>query len=210
MISSRAGCLYLPITKAANTSIKAALLAHDLGEPLPEGTKVHAWGAAELVPWDAAYDFSGFRFTFARNPFARTYSCYKNKILPEPTTRDSYVEGVHVSFRRYRRFRAGMSFGEFVKQISRISDDQADIHFVSQRAFLVGPKGLRVDYVGKVERMSEQWPEVCKVIGAELELPHLNKTTTQAHAEHYDSTSRRLVERRYEEDLALLGYSFLD
>lgn len=210
------GCLYLPVTKAANTSIKTALIRADriaegnASDP-EEDINPHAFDAAHVVPWDAAYDFTGPRFTFVRNPFARLFSCYRDKILPEPQTRGTYINGVHAGLRRYKRMRAGMSFGEFARVISRIPDRAAEIHFVSQRAFLVGPKGLRVDFVGRVERKAEHWPLVERIVGRSIPLPSLNVTGTgreHAYREHYDGATRKLVERRYAADLALLGYSF--
>ena len=211
LVCPRAGCLYLPVPKAANTSIKAALIGHERGEALPHAFPVHDFESGALLPWDAAYLYTGFRMSFVRNPFARLRSCFENKILAEPETRGTYVDGVHRSFHALGGFRAGMRFEDFVLRVTQIPDARTDIHFVSQHAILVGERGLRVDYVGRVERLDEHWAQVCRLLGAEIPLPHRNRSAglaDDAYRDHYDRRMVRRVERHYAADLALLGYRF--
>jgi hypothetical protein len=201
-------CFYLPITKAANTSIKTALICADTGVTLPEDFNPHSWESARAVAWDSAYAFTGPRFSFVRNPFARMLSCYKNKILPEAETRGTYIRGVHQSLLPFKRFSAGMDFDAFLGAVAAIPDERAEIHFLAQRCFLVGPKGLRVDFIGRVERLQDHWPMVERMLGTDVPLGHFNVTQTESHRDAYSTKGRKYVERRFAADLHFLGYRF--
>ena len=66
-----------------------------------------------------------FRFGFVRNPWARLYSCYRDKILG-PTLRDQQFILGHFGFT------PGMAFADFVRGVAEIPDEEADGHFVGQ------------------------------------------------------------------------------
>lgn len=148
-----------------------------------------------------------WRFAFVRDPYDRLVSCYSEKIRSDGPER-LFVNGVHRGLLRYGRFKYGMSFAEFAREVSRIPDADADPHFRSQSSFLVDGKGeLVVDFVGRFESLQEDLSRVASKLNVEMELPHLLKSKRDGAAAYYDPITRALVWERYAEDFRLLGYS---
>ena len=64
--------------------------------------------------------------------------------------------------------------------IARIPDRLSDRHFVSQGFWLDSICRARLDFVGHLEGLSADWPEICRRIGREVELPQLNSSAAIA------------------------------
>ncbi len=122
-------------------------------------------------------------------------------------------------FGRYEALHPKMSFTEFVGWLvsPEGNDDGADPHFLSQHYFLLDYKGdPAVDFVGKVETIGEDLPELQAILGLDIEaMPHLNANRTQEREpfdtsrrwlEILDDHSKRLLAARYDADFELLGY----
>lgn len=154
-----------------------------------------------------------FRFTFVRNPYSRIVSCYKDKIMNEarPTKHVKFatrISGASAPLMNTGNFFPGMSFKEFVREIARIPDDRADIHYRSQFCFVTDKnKRMLVDFVGKLENSAEDLKHVCEKLGIDTipELPHKNRTT-QGYREYYDYETKALVQERYMRDFEIFGY----
>ncbi|MBD3262197.1 MAG: hypothetical protein GF334_11120 [Candidatus Altiarchaeales archaeon] len=129
-----------------------------------------------------------YKFSIVRNPWEKLVSNYH------------YARGnpEHYEF----DIMQGMSFSEFV------------IYFVEKRAktqhqFLSGEDGeLLVDYVGRFESLREDFSHVCQVIGISPVLRHLNSVEHGKYESYYNSDTRALVERYFQKDIALWGYSY--
>lgn len=107
-------------------------------------------------------------------------------------------------------FFPGMSFKEFVREIAKIPDNKADIHYRSQYHF-VTDKNMRllVDFVGKLENTAEDLKQIYNNLGIDPspELPHKNRTT-QGYRRYYDEETRELIQKRYAKDFEIFGYAF--
>lgn len=199
--------IYLPIPKVACTSMKAlfareleALSQQDLprredGTTLFPAVRKSVLYSGKLYP----YLYSGYcTFSLVRNPYSRVLSFYRNKIeSAEPE-----------EVKRFRRFRAGMSFRECVEIIAATPDSQASHHYRSQSSYLLSRSGDFIpDVVGKFENIDADVHAIAQAIGMKgVKLDKLNASRDSGIKRYFDEEALRLVEKRYAQDFELLGY----
>ncbi|MCT2401012.1 sulfotransferase family protein [Novosphingobium mangrovi (ex Huang et al. 2023)] len=210
---------YFAIPKVACSSIMAALVGV-IGVEFPEDE----W-APELFQthkWDHLYDrrhrvitkraalalADRWRFAFVRNPFDRLVSCYSEKIRPDGDS-ENFVNGISKVLEPFGVFHAEMSFEEFALAAIAIPDIDADPHWRSQYTFLIDGRGrMAVDFIGRFERLSEDFEIVRKRIGSDVSLPHLLKSERSSCRDYYSSDLTERVRQRYERDLSTFDYGF--
>jgi len=148
-----------------------------------------------------------FKFTFVRNPWDRLVSCYVSKLVQGGTGLKMGKYG-DVSLRR------DMTFKEFAEAVSRIPDEVANHHFRSQHVTVCddGPeRTVLADFVGRFERLNEDFRRVSERIGLEAGLAHVGGSRSRnlhSYRDFYDDKLARMVGERYREDADLFGYSF--
>jgi len=209
--SFRAGCfvgtgssgkrfVYVQVPKVACTSIKQALLPA-FGVEWQEGDRtVHnslrkSKARVSKRTLSRPRFRNAYRFSFVRNPFDRVVSAYFSKVK---NTRRNLLRqpGVYT----------GMPFGEFVEVVCAAPDGEADQHIRSQWTFL---DGVRMDFVGRMENMGDDWARVVGAIGVPPDLPHANRSgAREGYRYFYDDELARKVAERYRDDLEMFGYSF--
>lgn len=206
LLSRRHGYLYVHVYKVAGQSVKLALrreeyrhlpllrtpLAHLVESPMaytfrPLGP--HA-SARELRDWLGEEEFASlFKFTFVRNPWDWQVSLYhfiqQNKLNHQ------------------RRLVQGMrDFDEYIEW--RVNEDPH-----TQSEYLCDRHGeLLVDFVGRYEQLKEDFDAVCRRLGLDLELPHVNATKHRDFRTYYSDRSRKLVQEAFAEDIERFGYTF--
>lgn len=208
--------VYVEIPKVACTSIKvalASLVGVDLDETAGNPHEAR-WPRPPAEPTGDGPLFPGlFAFAFVRNPWDRLVSCYRDKIGGEV---DGYTyftirPGVANCLARFDAFVAGMSFGDFVRAVASIPDDDADAHFRSQHTFITDDHGrIAVDFVGRYEQLAEDFRRVEERIGLPpIDLPRLQAARApRSYPAFYTADSRQIVAQRYARDLELFGYAF--
>jgi len=150
-------------------------------------------------------------FSFVRNPWSRLLSLYKQKVGTEATS-TRMIDGVYQGFVNHGiPIHSEMSFEEFCDVVCDIPDHRTDKHLQSQAYTLIKNGQPIVGFIGKLERMNEDWKLLMEKVGLDYELPHFNRT--QKKNEHYSSdyTSEALVQKvadRYREDIEHFGYEF--
>jgi len=231
IVSDEHHFVYFVLQKVACSSVKTALLSlFDLEtapyeEALEDGGKilrVHKLFDKSRHQVDKKRFVNGlkngryrdhFKFAFVRNPWDRLVSCYSEKLVGEgrrpDTAPDLNPPGVE------RRFYLHMPFAEFVEAVHRTPDEEANPHFRSQHLVVCrqGPKKrIMADFVGRFERLNEDFAVVVERIGApQLQLPHRLRSPnreSRAYADFYDDRLRRLVHERFRDDIEIFGYSF--
>lgn len=203
--------VYLVNHKVASTSLK--FFINDLlgWSPVDDDEYIHHIQFPYVPRKQLRTKYNGyFKFSFVRNPWDRVVSCYKNKISPDPNYNvRPFRRGVFSGFRKYRTFRAGMSFPEFVGAICEIPDHKADHHFKSQMSIFMGDDGEMIPhYVGKMEDMDTSFNIVCRILGVENTLQHRMKTSGDHYREYYTDETKRMVASRYKADIAMFKYTF--
>lgn len=193
---------FLVVSKVACTSIKRAIgSVYGI-----DGPDIHAapgwvrrWG--RLKGAEADY----FTFAFVRDPFERLVSCYRDKILWEPSSRiypTPYFDVYPFSMP------TNMPFPEFVRRVSRIPDRLADRHFKSQYAHLYHHGQPQVQFIGRMEHLAADWRTLAERFGLPLSLGRSHSTGTPGddYRSYYTPELVETVYARYRHDFEVLGY----
>ena len=136
-----------------------------------------------------------YKFAFVRNPWDRLVSRHAYLLRKTEHSRSREVNelGGFDAYLRWELSRAGKKSG---------MRPQAD--------YVEGADGLLiVDFIGYFERLTEDFAEVCRKIGAPASLPP--PKTHAARADYrslYTDETRDLVARAYARDIELFGYTF--
>lgn len=150
--------------------------------PHARACEAKAWLPAAI--WDAC-----FKFAFVRNPWDWQVSLYH------------YMLGKS-SHRQHERMKRMRSFDDYIEW--RIREDRR-----LQSELLTDARGeILVDFVGRFERLEEDFAHVCRTVGVEAELPHVNPSRHDDYRTYYSDHSRALVAEHFAEDIERFGYRF--
>jgi hypothetical protein len=145
-----------------------------------------------------------YTFAIVRDPWARCYSCYKQK----------FERCTPITAARTFHGRSGldpsMSFDEFVRWLGTDAgrDEVADRHWLSQHRILGLDRGVAYDRIGKLERFREDVAEVAREIGIDPAVfrHELRTSDPDEYLRHYTPELVELVGRRYARDVEAFGY----
>jgi hypothetical protein len=217
-LSPRHKILFVHIAKTGGTSIRAALNRLHWTDP-------YAWGirAANIVTRATGYKIGAkfprharavaawenisepfwselFKFVFVRNPWDRQVSSWHHlqRMPNAPTGQLADFE----AFLRHRRDPDRSFVWEF------------EIFSAPQSQYMLDMEGnLIVDFVGRFERLHEDFEEVCRRGGtSRIHLPHRRRSGKRQrdYRTYYDDVTAELVADLYAEDIQRFGYSFDD
>jgi dermatan 4-sulfotransferase 1 len=155
-----------------------------------------------------------FRFAFVRNPYARLFSAYKQKVLD--------LTSPYIGFREAIRQQAGyptladgafgnVGFADFVHYIATQPDEFRDGHWKSQTGTLHLDR-IRYDFIGRVETFEEDFTHVLQRFQAPPALlatltERVNTTIKLPLAVAYNKALADLVYTLYHADFATFGYA---
>jgi len=210
--------LFVHIAKTGGTSIRAALKRLHWTDPyaipihLVNGlTRVLKYRTGSKFPRHAkaiaAYECIGepfwselFKFTFVRNPWDLQVSSWHHlRRVPSAPTDEL---GTFEAFLRHKFDRARPF--QYFFEISR----QLQSHYI-----LDHEGNVIVDFVGRFERLKEDFEEACRLGGIpQVKLPHKRHSTERRkdYRIYYDDVTAELVASHYAQDIALFGYAFDD
>jgi hypothetical protein len=208
VISQEYRCIFIEVPKTGSTSIRAVL-----GHPKkPHLDIVQTRQELEcLLQLSYLYDRPDdvwdpnkprrmadsmfeqfFKFGFVRNPWDRTVSLYERR------------EGVQLSGK--------MTFEEFVEWIDCSSD--TCIHptrHKNQLDWFVDNEGkVLVDFIGRFERLQEDWKKICEKLALNATLPHANPNLSRKkrYTEYYTNKTRDMIASKFRVDIEYFGYEF--
>ncbi len=184
-------CIFVHVPKAAGTSVKNTLFPN-------------AVGLTHHLAMDYRLDNprkfkSYFVFTFVRNPFDRLVSAYNYLMQGGKNEEDRNFRDTHLL--EYD------DFGDFVRRGLSKPEIATQYHFMQQRLFLVDFNGrLIVDFIGRFEDIRNDFQEITRELGVEVELPHKNKSIGDSYQSCYTEELRKIAYRHYKADFDLLDY----
>jgi len=132
-----------------------------------------------------------FKFGFVRNPWDRVVSLYERT--------------------EAQQMRNEMAFDEFVDWIQYSSS--TCVHSSPHRYQLdwfVDPNGkVLADFIGKFERLEEDWAFVAEKLGITETLPHRRASLrTRHYTEYYTARTREIIATKFKADIEHFGYDF--
>jgi len=201
--------LFVHIPKTAGQSVHAALHSSPNVTVLPEHRPTPmkgAWNYDHAKAYrireylgDRWEDY--FRFAFMRNPwdwlvslfsYARQSSALENSREPE-------------TVRWSQRMREFKNFKEFALCEPMLPEPQ--------HLWITEPhdaKQIIVDQVFYFERLREDFDFLKKRIGVDGKLPHIEPSVHAHYSKYYDDELAEKIGQRYQIDIDLLGYEFVD
>jgi hypothetical protein len=186
-------CIFIHIPKTGGISVNDALWGNPGGVHKTIGDYARIFSEETLEAY--------FKFTFVRNPWDRLVSAYTFLKAGGQHDRDAGWAAAHLS---------GLDdFESFVRQWLTEENIYRGIHFIPQTAFLKLHGELKVDFIGKLENMAEDFEFVKQKLGIpEARLAHKNRSARQNYHQYYTQETREIVASVYSEDIELLDYSF--
>ncbi len=157
----------------------------------------------DLGKWDdrIASRKNKLKWIVIRNPFARVYSCWKDKVQRKTTFLPA-LSGV---------FNPGDPFDKFVDWVVRQPDDwTTDSHFTSQEGN-IRLADFHPDIILRFETLSDDWKLLAERVGLNPCLAQWNCTRSNlkdhfVHVESYTESLRLKVVERYRMDFENFGY----
>ncbi len=64
-----------------------------------------------------------------------------------------------------------------------------------------------LDFVGRFERLADDYQIISERLGLQIQLPHLNRTEPTSLADYYDAESIKRLQRTFQIDLETFGYA---
>jgi len=215
LLSLKYNFLFVHIAKTGGTSIRASLsrlrwrdpmyipqficsrlshlTGHRIAGKLPRHAKIVA--AKEMLPAPLFDDL--FKFAFVRNPWDLQVSSYHHIRREVPDIMEAIED-----------------FPQFIRW--KLDPDRpyhyhVDTSIELQSDYLIDLRGrVIVDFLGRYERLQEDFDEVCRRIGvARRQLPQKRKAKDRgAYREYYDDETAELVARHFRRDIEEFGYRF--
>jgi hypothetical protein len=175
---------FVHINKTGGSSIEKAL-----GLPFAHLTALELREVVGAERWERRFSFG-----FVRNPWDRVVSHYHYRVKTNQT-------GLGAD---------PIPFGEWVIRAYGERDpvyyDQPKM-FQPQFLWLCDQSGREmVDFVGRFERLHEDFDEVCRRLRVEAELPHLKKSSHRPARDLYSPETRALIGQLFAEDVERYGY----
>jgi hypothetical protein len=134
------------------------------------------------------YD-SLFKFAFVRNPWDRLVSRYAHLLRSTDHPRHGLV--------------------------SRMTDFSEYLHWEIHRGkmhqwrFTADADGRTiVDFIGRYERLKEDFGIICARLNIQADLPHANISAHRDYRTYYTPETRDLVAKHFQRDIELFGYEF--
>lgn len=216
LLSHRYQFLFVHIAKTGGTSVRAALnplrwrdplyylsfpahkisglTGHKLGLKLPR--HAHIVAAKEMLP--AEYFDQLFKFAFVRNPWDLQVSSFHHIMRERPEVMNGITD-----FREFMRWKLDPD---------RSYQYHIDTSLSLQSDYFVDLNGqVCVDYLGKYERLNEDFIEICQRLKLpERTLGSKRRATDRDkdYRKYYDDITAESVAIHFSKDIELLDYGF--
>lgn len=140
-----------------------------------------------------------FSFGFVRHPLTRFVSAFFHtpNITGYPKTKEGLTEFVNALHAQHPAY-----------SYPRLQNWDVHHHFLPQWFFLCDKsQRIAVSFVGRYERLEEDWATVCAAVGVKEALPHLRSGAHKDAMSYYTAETEAKVLRLYQDDCRIFGYS---
>lgn len=190
-------CIFVHIPKCAGVSINKALFDN-------LGGGHHSAMDYQIIYGRSIYE-SYYKFTFVRNPWDRVFSAYN--FLKEGGFDEKDKTWAEKNLLEYD------TFDKFICEWVNARNINTKNHFVPQYKYICNAAGkVIVDYIGKFEKIQEDYEHIVDKIGVTATLHHKNRTMSMNkelnYTEFYTEKTRRIIRDVYKKDIELLGYGY--
>ncbi len=189
-------CIFVHVPKAAGTSVSQSLY----------GRQLRHFKAREIRRYAPREFQSLFSFALVRNPWARALSAYQFAKAGHTGVRGiKHPEQYEIpEFQSFERF--------LIEWLSQKNLLAIDLVFQPQSLFVCDAKGnIMLDYVGRLECMSDCEQHISNRLGREIVFPRLNVTRSTSesyHVAYKNDQMRAIVATAYAQDIETFGYTF--
>lgn len=137
-----------------------------------------------------------FKFAFVRNPWDRFVSGWLNKVIR--TNSLGIAPNLHKELKEFDRF---------VAYCSEFDLDTWNSHFRKQSRLI---DLNEVNFIGRLENFNDDLRQIFKILNLPLDqIPNMNRTPNRDnYRSYYTENSKRLIEKMYQKDIQLFGYTF--
>lgn len=186
-------CIFVHIPKTGGISVANSLFGR------------HGAGHDSLWWYQLVFDHeefdSYFKFAFVRNPWDRLVSAYTFLKQGGMSENDKKWAEQHLS--------GFDDFDSFVKVWVNRQNIYKGIHFVPQFEFVcLGDLRPAVDFIGRFERLAEDFNFIREKLGKESNLQKLNMGAKKDYRQFYTKETIQIVADAYYEDVKIFGYDF--
>lgn len=136
-----------------------------------------------------------FMFTFVRNPWDRAVSVFH--FLQQRVVRQE------------ERIAPHWQFQDYVKQVLAVRGVGINQHWRLQLpTFRYNGGEIPGMYVGRFERLQEDWSYIANQLGVSQKIPHFNPSKHKPYTDYYDEEAKEIIGRLYAKEIKLLSYEF--
>jgi hypothetical protein len=191
--NGRLETIFVHVPRTAGTSIANALFE--------DGDRGHAPLYAYRA-FDVERYRTFFKFAFVRNPYSRLVSAFHQVRESAHNPRvnrwaDRYLSDLDGFAEFVGRLENNPSFRRVAMSLD---------HFRPQWELVTVGGEVGVDFLGKFERLEEDFRQVSKAIGVNASLPSKNSSSHDFYGEYYTKSEKMTVQRLYARDFRLFGY----
>ncbi len=134
-----------------------------------------------------------FKFTIIRNPFDRTFSCYKGIMRDQIHLAERGITNKSLSFRDY-----------VINFLYKDPLLRSQLYYIENNK-----QRIPMDFIVRFEKLDEDMKEVYKRIGVPYQpLPHELKGGGFDYKGYYDDEIKELVHDYYRKEIELFSYEF--
>jgi chondroitin 4-sulfotransferase 11 len=188
---NRSRCIFIHIPKTAGSSVVETLFG--------ENSRHIPYFEYERANPRKFQRF--FKFAFVRNPWDRVVSTYTFLRRGGMNELDRNWSAQNLS--QYP------DFASFVRGWLNEENVWSWVHFVPQAHFILNEQGtVMVDYVGRFERIDEDFAYVAHRLGRDMRLGKTNQSGHRHFSSYYDEDTREIVRRVYARDIEAFNYRF--
>ncbi len=196
--------IFIGIPKTASTSIEQYISQHT--KPL-RGTYrgvLLDTGHASVADYESVGLWSPdmFSFSFVRNPWDRLVSAYFFLDAGGCTPEDEILRAKYMA-------QYGGDFEHFVTEFVASPRRDEIIHLCPQYRFVSRQGCVAVDFIGRFERLDNDFAVVCERMGIPKgQLPRAMTSEHATYIDYYNDHTRRIVEIAYARDIDIFEYCF--